>query len=60
MNPIWIGILGTAIALFALFSAVRLIIRTRGASMIPKLHALIAVLFLGVIWFIILRLLPGG
>lgn len=58
MDPFWIGIAGTVLCVLAFAHAVRLIIRTRGESMIAKLHALIAVLSLGMIWFIILQLFP--
>lgn len=60
MNPFWIGVVGTVIALLVLANAVRLGMRAEGGSTIARLHAIMAVLFIGVIWFIILRLLPAG
>ncbi|NVE95140.1 hypothetical protein HUO12_09545 [Altererythrobacter sp. JGD-16] len=56
MNPIWIGVAGTIIAVIMLIAAFRQGQRGKGAGIVMT-QALIALLFIGVVWFIILRLL---
>ncbi|XUU61629.1 hypothetical protein ACRAQ6_04990 [Erythrobacter sp. HA6-11] len=56
MNPIWIGVAGTIIAVIMLIAAIRQGRRGKGTGIVMT-QALIALLFIGVVWFIILRLL---
>lgn len=60
MEPFWIGLGGTLLAL-AVFANGWRIARIGGTGRtMGRLHMLIAPLFIGVIWFIILRLMPGA
>ncbi len=60
IDPVWIGIAGTLLAL-AVFANGRRIARLGGnGRAMGRLHMWIAPLFVGVIWFIILRLMPGA
>lgn len=60
MDPFWIGVLGTIMAAIMFVGAVRMLLQQRGNSTIAKLYALMALLFVGMIWFIILQLIPAG
>lgn len=60
LNPVWIGIAGTLMAA-AVFANGWRIARLGGTGRaMGRMHMWIAPLFVGVIWFIILRLMPGA
>ena len=64
MDPIWIGAIGTALALVIIINALRTIRKTSqgrgGGRGLMIIYLVMAVMFIGVIWLIILRLMPGA
>ena len=63
MDPIWIGAIGTGLALVIIVSALRTIRKSGnkrgGGRGLMMIYLIMALMFIGVIWFIILRLMPG-
>lgn len=59
-NPVWIGIVGTILALVIIGSALRTMRRNTKGGGLMKIYLIVAVMFIGVIWFIILRLMPAA
>lgn len=59
MDPFWIGVVGTIIALVIMGKAVQTIRgQQKGRGMM--MYAIMAIMIIGVIWFIILRLIPAA
>ena len=57
--PFWIGIIGTLIALAVFANGWRIRNQGRTGASLGCAHMLLAVLFIPMIWWIILTLLPG-
>ena len=60
INPVWIGIAGTLLAIAVFFNGRRIPKQSVTGRVMGRLHMIVAPLFIGVIWFIILRLMPGA
>jgi len=59
LNPVWIGVIGTILALAIIANAIRILRRTEDGRGLGMLHIIMTLLFVGVIWFIILNLIPA-
>ena len=59
MDPFWIGVVGTIIARVIIGKALHTLrTQPKGHGMM-MMYAIMGMMFIGVIWFIILRLMPG-
>ena len=59
-NPVWIGVVGTILALVIIGAAGRTMRKNGRGRGLMMIYAIMAVMFIGVIWFIILRLMPAA
>ena len=59
MDPFWIGVVGTIIALVIIGKAVHTIRGQQKGRGMMMMYAIMAFMIIGVIWFIILRLMPA-
>ncbi len=60
MDPFWIGIVGTLIALVIIGNALRTMRKNDKGHGLMMIYIVMAAMFIGVIWFIILRLMPAA
>jgi Na+/melibiose symporter-like transporter len=60
LDPFWIGVVGTIIALVIMGKTVQTIRGQQKGRGMMMMYAIMAVMIIGVIWFIILRLMPAA
>ncbi len=60
MDPFWIGVVGTLIALAIIGKAMLTMrVQQKGRGLM-LMYTIMAAMFIGVIWFIILKLMPAA
>ena len=60
MDPFWIGVVGTLIALTIIGKAMLTMrVQQKGRGLM-LMYTIMAAMFIGVIWFIILKLMPAA
>lgn len=60
MDPFWIGVIGTLIALVIIGNAIRTMRGQAKGRGLMMMYMIMAMMFIGVIWFIILKLMPAS
>ena len=59
MDPFWIGIVGTIIALVIIGNALRTMRNSDKGKGLMLIYLIMGIMIIGVIWFIILRMMPS-
>lgn len=60
MDPFWIGVVGTLIALAIIGKAMLTMRGQQKGRGLMLMYTIMAAMFIGVIWFIILQLMPAA
>ncbi|MBO6608953.1 MULTISPECIES: hypothetical protein [Altererythrobacter] len=60
MDPFWIGVVGTLIALAIIGKAMLTMRGQQKGRGLMLMYTIMAAMFIGVIWFIILKLMPAA
>lgn len=60
MDPFWIGVVGTLIALAIIGQAMLTMRGQQKGRGLMLMYTIMAAMFIGVIWFIILKLMPAA